>query len=558
MSDTTTSIPASSHRSPPAKPGANPVWVREMRQFARLTRTPVLLMTVTMLAALLFCSVGGVASHATTPASTGVALFHGFFSLAFFGVAFAGPAMAANSIASEREGRTWEALLLTGLSPTVVARGKFLAAYTHVALYLVMLAPVGALPFLFGGVTTTEVITAYLWLFVLAGLAVAFGLAVSSKMDTMRSAILVTLLVAFFLVPPAFGMLGPGLSYAAHAAWPEVPEGPPVWLPTAYARASFSWEYVGALIAAPIAASALPAWFFYEATVANLTSVTEDRSTGLRRWFVVTTAIIALGGMAFVVGAPAGERSVHAAIAQSILFTFLVFVAFVFAGEPIAPSKRVLARWDRDQVGWLARTLGPGVMRAALTLLSIGLLAQAALMTVSLLSLVIVPRPRPADVASVVIVGGYAASFMVFLAGFGAFVRARSNLSTTTRVMLLVMLFGVGAGPWILAAIAGAVRHDEGLLLAAPSPIFALVAAADVRRALMTTRHAEMIASISMSALWALGGLVLLARAASRCRAIVHAHDEALRQGDAMLAAEDAALAAAPSPPEPAPPAGAG
>jgi hypothetical protein len=230
----------------------------------------------------------------------------------------------------------------------------------------------------------------------------------------------------------------------------------------------------------------------------------------------------------------------------------------VFAGEPIAPSKRVLARWDRDQVGWLARTLGPGVMRAALTLLSIGLLAQAALMTVSLLSLVIVPRPRPADVASVVIVGGYAASFMVFLAGFGAFVRARSNLSTTTRVMLLVMLFGVGAGPWILAAIAGAVRHDEGLLLAAPSPIFALVAAADVRRALMTTRHAEMIASISMSALWALGGLVLLARAASRCRAIVHAHDEALRQGDAMLAAEDAALAAAPSPPEPAPPAGAG
>ena len=32
--------------------------------------------------------------------------------------------VAANSIASEREGRTWEAVILTGLAPGLIARGK--------------------------------------------------------------------------------------------------------------------------------------------------------------------------------------------------------------------------------------------------------------------------------------------------------------------------------------------------------------------------------------------------------------------------------------------------
>ena len=137
----------------------------------------------------------------------------------------AGPALAANGIASEREGRTWEALLLTGLAPGVIARGKFLAAYTHVALYVVMLAPVGALPFLFGGVTAVEVVLAFVWLFLFALLAVAFGLAVSSKMDSLRVALLVTLLCAFLLSPTAYG-IGTALSHAAHLAWPAVPDAP--------------------------------------------------------------------------------------------------------------------------------------------------------------------------------------------------------------------------------------------------------------------------------------------------------------------------------------------
>jgi len=80
----------------------NPVWLRELRQAARLQRTPVILAVVTGMVTLLICSIGGIASVAGEPAKVGVALFHVFFSVAFFVVTWTGPAVAASTIASER------------------------------------------------------------------------------------------------------------------------------------------------------------------------------------------------------------------------------------------------------------------------------------------------------------------------------------------------------------------------------------------------------------------------------------------------------------------------
>src|SRR5262245_58670844 len=82
----------------------NPIWIRELKQAARLVRTPIILMTLVMLMTLLMASIGGVISKGASPAETGVVLFHVFFSVAYFVVALIGPAAAANSIASEREG----------------------------------------------------------------------------------------------------------------------------------------------------------------------------------------------------------------------------------------------------------------------------------------------------------------------------------------------------------------------------------------------------------------------------------------------------------------------
>ena len=102
----------------------------------------------------------------------------------------------AASIAAERSGHTWEALELTGLGPRAIARGKLLAALTYVALYLVMLMPVGGLPFLFGGVTALEVLLAFVVLLGIAILSVTFGLAMSSKFSSPGLAILMTLIVS--------------------------------------------------------------------------------------------------------------------------------------------------------------------------------------------------------------------------------------------------------------------------------------------------------------------------------------------------------------------------
>ena len=166
---------AASPQSMPAKrPGRiarmfrepNAIWMREMRQSARLGRTPWILFALSLTISLLMCSIGGIAAASgASPAVIGNILFQVFFSLAYFVVVITGPAIAANGIASEREGRTWEAVLLTGLSPKTIARGKFLAAYTTISLYIVILAPVGALSFLFGGVTATEVVAAFAFLF---------------------------------------------------------------------------------------------------------------------------------------------------------------------------------------------------------------------------------------------------------------------------------------------------------------------------------------------------------------------------------------------------------
>src|SRR5690606_36132344 len=104
----------------------NPVWIRELKQSARLPRTPIILAVVTGIVTLLIASIGGVLSVTAEPAQVGTGVFHTFFSLAFAIVTSVGPAVAAATVASEKSGRTWEALLLTGLSPAGIARGKFL------------------------------------------------------------------------------------------------------------------------------------------------------------------------------------------------------------------------------------------------------------------------------------------------------------------------------------------------------------------------------------------------------------------------------------------------
>ncbi len=519
----------------------NPVWMRELKQAARLQRTPIILAVVTGMMTLLICSVGGVASTTSEPAKVGVGIFHTFFSLAYAVVTWLGPAVAANTIAGERSGRTWEALQLTGLSSRSIASGKFLAAFTYISLYIVMLVPVGALPFLFGGVTASEVLIAFALLFVLAALAVAFGLSVSAKFASPAAAIIVTLLVALPVSLLVYGGAGVGLSYAAHDLWPGVPGGPPVWLPTAYVRADFGLPYFAFLLFLPLVATLVPAWLFYEVTVANMGAPSDDRSTRLRVWFSCALPALTLAAL-LVIRVTHAVEAVYAG--GSLLWAFGCFGAFLFAGEPLGPSQRVLTHWQEQHVSAFRRSFGPGILPACalLTLLVWSGLACSA-------SLGALDAKTAADRDAVLAFYGYGMAFFGFVAGFTAWARARSRNTSTPRVLLTAALFVACVGPWIAMAVAGLVtnHHDQAMLMASPSPTFAATMAQSIATG---APDAALVATTgsACAAAWALIGVGLFAAAGMKVRARLALDAAARAKLQRAFDEEEAALRGAAEP----------
>ncbi|HET9929786.1 MAG TPA: ABC transporter permease [Polyangiaceae bacterium] len=489
----------------------NPVWIRELRQSARLTRTPVILAAITSTMTLLIASIGGVLSATSEPAQVGIGVFHTFFSLAFAVVTWVGPAVAAATIASERSGRTWETLLLTGLSPAAIARGKFLAALTYVALYIVMLAPVGGLSFLFGGVTPAEVVLAFALLLLIAGLSVAFGLAVSSKLSSPSVSILVTLLVAVPLSIVVYTAGGVGLSLVARDQWPGITGGAPVWLPTAYVRADFSLAYLVFLVLFPLIAAVVPAWLFYEVTIANMASASDDRSTRLRVWLLACGPLL---GIANVLAALAMTKSEWCFAGQITCWLFSLFGAFLVAGEPLGPSLRVETHWGRAHASALRRAVGPGVGRAAGAVVLLTLVCQTAVTAVG----VLLARSRD-DRLALLGFGAYAIGFSLFCVGFAAWARSRTSAGSLPRVLLISATLLALLGPYIAMAIGGMFAEDnlKMRLVAAPSPAFAFAA---YERFQSPGGSAELygLAGAGAALGWALIGLGLLALGATRAR----------------------------------------
>lgn len=536
----------------------NAIWMREMPQAARLRRTPWVIFGLTLAISLLMCSIGGIAaSENTSPATLGGGLFQSFFSIAYFVVIIVGPAVAANSVASEREGKTWEAVQLTGLHPKDIARGKFMAAYTTIALYIVALAPVGALPFLFGGVTPVEVVVAFVFLFLVAGLAVAFGLALSSLMASSRGAIVVTLILAIVIGPALYMLFGFSASFAVHKAWGDIPEAFPIWLPLAYSRVPFGVEYVAALVVAPLLLVLVPAWFLYEVTVANLTNDTDDRSSGLRRWFFVCAPLLALAcAVPSAVSKNEGDHVGWAVVGLTTFGTFAGFCALLFAFEPPGPTRRVRVTWQRAQTGVVRRAFGPGLMKASMMALVFGVCGMVAIAAIDMAALTlrppsgILPGKLEAGLSQMFGYGAYGALFFVFALGLTTWLRARGSTPWVARLVSSSVLFLIAAGPWVVAAIAGAMSgsHDEEwLLVAAPSPCFAfymLKHIDEVASGFGSPNIPVVQAGLACAAVWGVLGLGLMGFAGRRTRRVVREQDEQFAQADAALRAEDEALAA--------------
>ena len=532
----------------------NAIWMREMRQSARLGRTPWILFALTLTIALLMCSVGGIAAaEDSAPANIGSGLFQAFFSIAYFVVTLIGPALAANGIASEREGKTWEAVLLSGLTPTEIARGKFLAAYTTMAVYIVTLAPVGALSFLFGGITAVEVAIAFVILFVLAALAVAFGLAVSSLMTSLRPAIVVTLMLAVMVGPGLYSVFGLTCSFAVHQQWPEVPEAFPIWLPLAYERAPFGLLYAVLLVGLPLVLIGVPAWFLYEVTISNLSAESDDRSTGLKRWFTVATPLVAAACVVPSAIASSDDQRLVASIGGVTAFAlYSAFASLLFAFEMPGPSRRVRVHWTRTGAGAVRRFFGPGLMKSQVLVALLGFVGMCAIAAVDavLIEAFGASPKKETCLQQVFVYSAYASLFFLFVVGLATWLRARGSTPWVARFVTLAIIFAASAGPWVVAAIGGAFAHSfekDWLLIGSPSPIFAFVMVSWLDR-VDPGEVAIIGAGLGCAMAWGFVGFVLLAVAGRRCVQTVRAHQIALAEAEAALDAEDRSTEAAAPP----------
>jgi len=538
----------------------NVLWMREMRQAVRLERTPWILFAITLVMTMLMCTIGGLAgSSSAAPHTIGATLFQTFFSLAFFVVVLVGPAMAANGIASEREGRTWEAVMLTALSAKEIARGKFLAAYTTIALYIVVLAPVGALAFVFGGVTATEVFVAFVFLFLIAGLAVAFGLAISSLMSSQRGALVVTLIAAVVGGVFVYSTFGVGLSELVSRLWPEVPRGSPVWLPVAYSRAPFGLDYAVLLVLIPVVCTVLPAWFLYEVTVANLSAPADDRTTGLKRWLVVSAPVFAVCCAAPSALAQGTSDRLALSIAGMATFSgFFAFAALLFVFDAAGPSRRVRVQWERAGAGAVRRFFGPGLARSGLVVLALGALGIALIvgLDVALLHMSDVANGNDTDETAVkrmLFFAAYAAPFGCFVVGLCTYVRSRTRGPWIARLVACGILFLVCAAPWVVAAVAGAVTHTSGegtwMALGAPSPFYVIVMiqGASAAEPFLTN------VGFGAAGAWTVIGLALLRAGARRSQRMLEEREQAEAEAGRRLEEEEQLRAAGLAPAEGAP-----
>jgi len=501
----------------------NPVLARELRQATRTGRAIVLLLILAVLVGLFTLGLSSILGLGKSTINVGPILFQIFFSLSYFIVGIVGPAIAAVGLASEKDGRTWDALLLTGMDVRSIARGKFLASVTVLGLFLVMIAPASLLCSLLGGVRISEILFAFGLLAIIAVLGAAFGTSVGARSSGVVSATFIALASALGAVPVLYFGVGVGFSFLAHATWPDLPMGAPVWLPLAYARARFDGFYVLLLVVLPAIVTALALWFFYETAVARLSSESDDRTTGLKRWYLVSLPLV--GAIAAVPGWMTRGPSRLGAFMGGLggLFLFLVFCAFVFIGDAFGASRRTEFRWQKQGASWLARVMGPGLVQTSMLLLvtSLLMLGLFALGGAAALSNGVHRALPPAPAVGLLTAGETWSAFLVFIVGFLLWSRVRADSVGGARVLALFVTAVAVALPWIGFLVFGYALgksvHDA-VLIAAPSPLYAFSMLSAIQRG---EPHLALTSGLACSLGWVAMGLSLFGLGARRATRIV-------------------------------------
>lgn len=528
----------------------NPILVRELRATFRTNLFIRFLYLVTAVVGIVVVSGGAIsAAGPLAPGDVGELVFQIFFGTALFLTILVAPGYAATTLTGERESRTYESLVLSGMAPERIVWGKFVAAMAAFTLVLVALAPVVGIAFLFGGISPWHVVVGYVGLFYALALAVAFGVAVSARMPSTRVAIVVTAPLCFGVAVFGTSTLA-GLGEVARDAWGTGMPGP-FWFTDALVVRYAEWDTLALVFALPSYVVGMGTWFLLASSIAAVRPVAEDRSAGLKRW-----SLAALPGAWFFAAVIVAlvtrsqERGIAGLVVAGFGMPAALGLALLFSDEPPLPPRTSAAPDSR----LLSRVFGPGApatLRFSLlvsTLLVVGVALAPALVRHFL-------DPRfehhaRFDAGLVAIVIGNLVA-VLFVATVGTWLRLALRSGLASRVLTACVFVVAVVFPLIAQLVVDANAFsgiDEAVpLLVQFSPLSSLFVAGALGEGKLDPLGAAL--ALAPLGLYAVFALVFWALS-SRKVAATRAYHEARRARQSARAAElDRAWAAAAAPP---------
>lgn len=201
----------------------NPVLGREIKERFRSRRAPIFvtLWVIGMgLIGYLVYLLAQLAARDAFGLGQGVAggymgrfMFEGMLALLMTAVVMIVPGLTALSIVGERERQTFHILQVTQLSPLQIVLGKLWSSMSYFLLLLVAVAPVAALPLLFGGVSLSDVFVGLGMLLLTAVMLGSISIWGSSRARSSRGAVANAYMWAFVLAFITLAAMGAELLF---------------------------------------------------------------------------------------------------------------------------------------------------------------------------------------------------------------------------------------------------------------------------------------------------------------------------------------------------------
>ncbi len=331
----------------------NPILLKELRATLRRPRYARFLYLSTGILAVIVVLTGATMSVGDTPATVGKVLFHLFFALAVIIISLVAPAAAASTVVGEKEAKTFESLILTGMSARRIILGKMSAVMATFGLAMVAFTPVVGVAFLFGGVSPGQVLWAFVGVLLFLSLAVSFGVSISTRMPSARTAMAVTAV----LFQPAAMMFGSTVWASAAVArpWGLSNDPGPFWWAEVLSGHFFKLEVFLFLFLIPVIQTAFVVSFFLLAAISGLKAPASDRSSPFKVWAFALVLWHAILSVVALDAAASDVQDMGFGLQFGVMMTS-VFLGLLLANEPPLPP---LAHDSEKQPGLLARALGP-------------------------------------------------------------------------------------------------------------------------------------------------------------------------------------------------------